>query len=744
MANWWDSYPDAPEQAQTKSKQPPPQEDEGFLQRLNKGVAAGGLSTLAIPNGIANLASQVLGFGTPFIGPQRATQMVEPDPAAQASFPFILGQNLTGLLTGGVVGALGRSPTLARALLPNTAGEAAMQGLTALTGSAGEYAGNKIGGDTGRVIGGLVGSMAPPVATGTAARMMIGNPEQYRENLARLENAGIRPTIPAASTNPAMRAIGATDVFIDPFNVARRRMAEQSAQYQQAAQRLGLTTQPKAEVGQLLRNAVDRYGSDVQRQVENTLSGLGMSVSPKAELGEIAQRAREALQNQIASDASNIYGDFFKKVPGTTPILPAETTAVAREILNRGGEFSQDVAPLATRLAAGFTSATNPIPLDDLQIIRSRIGYLLRGAQNPADRGALKQLYGALTTDRALQMPTPELSQELSGLDAQYKNWQKQLETAHNLFSADTPDTLANQLLNAVKNRGSDLKTALQYIAPEDRDALRAHYLQRLFTTTNTGGDFTAPPSLTTFAQNWRKIDPTAKQVVFGDNPAQLTQLDALAGARGRLPIHDTAQAYEDLAKRFTKNRTDDQLFNEFISSARQKGGDIERLWPYLNPDEQEAVKGNLKNRLFTTRSMQGDVAGVEKNADIFPSEWDKLSAEAKNAMFAPQELNQLENMKTLSKQLAPFIRDPDSFRTTVARAANWSSLLPPPVVAAGALAGHLPLALVGGGALLATPFITSSPTLARAVANPYLTLPPSALQEALRLGLNTNAAPDQ
>lgn len=106
----------------------------------------------------------------------------------------------------------------------------------------------------------------------------------------------------------------------------------------------------------------------------------------------------------------------------------------------------------------------------------------------------------------------------------------------------------------------------------------------------------------------------------------------------------------EDVLNRVAGKDTAEKIFQAATSEAKEGGTTIRGVLRSLKPDEQNVVKSAFIRRLGNaTAGTQDDVGGVF-SSQTFLTNWNKVSPEAKQALFAGQEGRLRENLDTIAK----------------------------------------------------------------------------------------------
>jgi hypothetical protein len=168
---------------------------------------------------------------------------------------------------------------------------------------------------------------------------------------------------------------------------------------------------------------------------------------------------------------------------------------------------------------------------------------------------------------------------------------------------------------------------------------------------------------------------------------------------------------------------TGDLAFKSMMSGTKEGATALRRTMHSLSKEERKIVSASVLSRLGkATDGLQDDVGGVF-SPETYLTKWNKLSAEAKSALFTgadptgavTKDLNTLAKAISVRKVAGKTLSNPSG---TASNVAFWGVVSGVPTALAGAAMGSTPLMLAG-----ATPVAAAAGTnlMARAFTNPRI-----------------------
>jgi hypothetical protein len=168
---------------------------------------------------------------------------------------------------------------------------------------------------------------------------------------------------------------------------------------------------------------------------------------------------------------------------------------------------------------------------------------------------------------------------------------------------------------------------------------------------------------------------------------------------------------------------TGDLAFKSMMSGTKEGATALRRTMHSLSKEERKIVSASVLSRLGkATDGLQDDVGGVF-SPETYLTKWNKLSTEAKSALFTgadptgavTKDLNTLAKAISVRKVAGKTLSNPSG---TASNVAFWGVVSGVPTALAGAAMGSTPLMLAG-----ATPVAAAAGTnlMARAFTNPRI-----------------------
>jgi hypothetical protein len=381
----------------------------------------------------------------------------------------------------------------------------------------------------------LVGAFGPG-NIGMAGRA----PSAAAGRIADFEAQGVTPSIPAIGQTRATGLAARAGTAL-PFSPVTRGLEQNVGEVAQAAeQRAGQYGTATADSGgQIAQNALKRFAAD-----------KAQSVKDYGEFWRLMHGAPNAPVTQTLRVLNDIYGRFpnAPELEGlfTNPKLnrmrdsltPRTVNIPAQQspILNQFGQPST-VTPASTVQRGGALS------IPELKELKTQVGYMLEKPPEEIPRAQLKQLYASLGGDlrTAAAQRSPAAARALAKADANFAKRMTMMDALSSLVDKDAPEGVFRAIEMAAGEgagaHASLLRTAKEAIGPTDWGDVAASMIRRLGNPRPGQPPMpNVPPfSVETFATNFRKMSPKAKEVMFGpDRPGtprdSLEQLGRVAG----------------------------------------------------------------------------------------------------------------------------------------------------------------------------------------------------------------------
>jgi hypothetical protein len=269
--------------------------------------------------------------------------------------------------------------------------------------------------------------------------------------------------------------------------------------------------------------------------VSNTLAKLAeyTATVPGAEATTAA-----LIPPRIASMERNLSTDLTEEPP------PVEKPLIDISGDIKAAKLGKPPAVQDTGPAPEATMGTE-IPYEAASALKTKIGNVIDWGSMPADpvaNGALKQIHGALKTDIGVgaSKAGEDAANAVKTANALYAANQATRESLNPIIEAKGgPEAVYQAATNGTRLGATEVSQVMTAINPQQRDLVRATVLDRLGRA-NPGqqnGPGTAF-NANTFLTNWAKIDPAAKDALFGASgtAGSLRQnLDSLTNTMGNI-----------------------------------------------------------------------------------------------------------------------------------------------------------------------------------------------------------------
>lgn len=314
-------------------------------------------------------------------------------------------------------------------------------------------------------------------------------------------------------------------------------------------------------VNKLAEKQTQEIGGSVGRIVDNL--SQGQAVSPMGAGSAIVKGIGDkkvpgtALGNMHAAEGA-AYDKLDSLIPHDTKFDASGTLASAIQNGTQNGvvpvpaQLSKIRQNLQTKIDAnseptgfeGVANAPAPAPklsYGDLRALKTEIGNSVDWGFAPTDPTAnakLKTLYGAIKGDlkAGATNHSPEAAQAQSTADALYEKNSGIRESLTPIIDrAGGPEAVYQAATNGTKQGATKIGEVMGSIAPEHQNIVRATVLDKIG---KPSGAQDAAFNANTFLTNWNKIDPSAKDALFGTDgtPGSLRgSLDSLTRTMGNI-----------------------------------------------------------------------------------------------------------------------------------------------------------------------------------------------------------------
>lgn len=382
----------------------------------------------------------------------------------------------------------------------------------------------------------MLGAIGP----GNMARAGVP-PTPAQNRLGDFAGQGVTPNVPAIgqtyATGLAARAGRAL-----PFSPVSRGIQGNVDEVARAAEQRasGFGAAGADEGGQIAQNALKRFAADKSQSVADYGRFWGMMHGAPPAAVPQTLRTLNDIHGRFPS-APELEGLFTNPKLNTMreSLTPRQVNIPAQQspILNQLG------AP-ATVTPAQTVQRGGSLSIPELKELKTQVGYMLEKPPQEIPRAQLKQLYGAIGSDlrTAAAARSPQAARSLAVADANFAKRMTMMDQLSAMVDKDAPEGVFRAIEMAAGEgagaHASLLRTAKEAIGQKDWGDVGASMIRRLGNPRpGMPRDPSVPEfSVDTFASNWRKLSPKAKEVLFGpDNPGtprgSLEQLGRVAGA---------------------------------------------------------------------------------------------------------------------------------------------------------------------------------------------------------------------
>ena len=391
---------------------------------------------------------------------------------------------------------------------------------------------------------GSVGQAVAPLIIKGGKYVLRGPAEATQKNLASFINAGVNPSlgqvgqrtliqgtelivgnIPGGSGRIAAFAKAQQDDFGKALvKVAKKNLAEDGI----SIPKLGLIGIPdETTVGKVIQRAISDKGA-VNYGIDSAASYTGRF---KSLTGMLFDKVDNYVKPRSLFTVNNTLRELQKQ---TVPLPGAEATLK---------EFQ---SPFVNKILQGLTKDmaknNNQLPYEALKTIKQQVGNKLADTMliSTSEKGALKQLYKALSTDieqGVFRYGGNEGSKALARANKVYQQGLEKIEDfLQPIYNKVDPDKLVGQLFSAGTQGATQLQALQTSLKPAQFKALVSSLLERMGRIAPGAGsaeglETTGRFSTESFLTNWNRLSPAAKKVLFsgkGFKPSMAKDLDEL------------------------------------------------------------------------------------------------------------------------------------------------------------------------------------------------------------------------
>lgn len=300
--------------------------------------------------------------------------------------------------------------------------------------------------------------------------------------------------------------------------------------------------------GGAIKDAASQQSDALNNRVGSIVDNLaaGGDVSPSGAGAAINKGAAQTVANMRSAEQA-AYDKVDALIPPGTPVsvsnalskldLLAKPTPGAES--TTAALVSSKIAQMRENLAADAEKNGGQIPYDAVKQLRTAVGANIDHGFAPADpstNAAFKQVYRALSDDMeaGASAVSPEAKQAGADASSLYKQNSARREFLDTVVNkAGGPEAVFQAATNGTKQGASKIGGVMSSLDEGQQNLVRATVLDRLGKAPagmqNAAGDAFNP---STFLTGWAKLDPAAKDALFGasGNPKSLRAgLDSLS-----------------------------------------------------------------------------------------------------------------------------------------------------------------------------------------------------------------------
>jgi hypothetical protein len=415
-----------------------------------------------------------------------------------------------------------------------------------------------------------------------------------------------------------------------------------------------------AAQSEALGNSVDNIVNNLAPSADVSPTGAGNAINAGATATKTNMRAAEKaaydkVDSLVPPDTKiSIQNTLSKLDELATPTPGAGSTTgtlVSPKIAAMRKSLAADTATSDGQLLA--IPGDGQLPYDAVKQLRSAVGANIDHSFAPADpatNGAFKQVYAALSNDMeaGASAVSPEARQAAADASSLYKANSARREFLDTVVDkAGGPEAVYQAATNGTKQGATKIGGVISALDPGQQNLVRATVLDRLGRAlpgqqNAAGNAFNS----STFLSNWSKLDPAAKDALFGASGAPKTlraSLDSLAETMSNI-----------------RSGTKLQNFSGTAEAAGHAGGLIAAF---------EGVK-HIMNSPHPIKVGAAVAAGLVANnllarALVNPrtAQWLAMTTKLKSASLLPNAVNQLSHMGKIdpdARDLAAALRGQD------------------------------------------------------------------------------------
>ena len=284
-----------------------------------------------------------------------------------------------------------------------------------------------------------------------------------------------------------------------------------------------------APINRVADNQTENLGGHIDNVVKNLASGG--DVSPTGAGSAINAGAAAAKTNMRAAEKA-AYDKVDQLVPPQSPVDVSDTLAKLDTLATptpgaeatTGALISPKIKAMRDNLQADIAkNGGTTVPYSAATDLRTQLGNSIDwgfAPTNPVENAALKQVHGALKgdIDAGASAISPDAKQAVTDARTLYAQNQDRRDLLNGIIDkAGGPEAVYAAATNGTKQGATKIGGVMSALDPGQQNLVRATVINRLGKALpgmqNAEGDAFNP---STFLTNWNKLDPSAKDALFG------------------------------------------------------------------------------------------------------------------------------------------------------------------------------------------------------------------------------------
>jgi hypothetical protein len=285
--------------------------------------------------------------------------------------------------------------------------------------------------------------------------------------------------------------------------------------------------------GAPINHVADIQNENLGGHIDNVVKNLaqGGDVSPTGAGTAINAGAATAKTNMRAAERA-AYDNVDQLVPPQSPVDVSGTLAKLDTLATptpgaeatTGALISPKIKAMRENLQADIAkNGGTTVPYSAATDLRTQLGNSIDwgfSPSNPVENAALKQVHGALKgdIDAGASAISPDAKQAVTDARSLYAQNQERRDLLNSIIDkAGGPEAVYAAATNGTKQGATKIGGVMSALDPGQQNLVRATVINRLGKALpgmqNAEGDAFNP---STFLTNWNKLDPAAKDALFG------------------------------------------------------------------------------------------------------------------------------------------------------------------------------------------------------------------------------------